>query len=188
MVCVSCAAIGDPLCHACSDGLMPAPPRSVAGVTVFPAFSHARTGARLVHNLKYRRSEAAGRILAAEMARRVPPGASALVPIPRVIARRIAYGMDQTATLTRHIAQATGLPVVRSLRAPIWQPRLAATARNRRRAPIFTSTLSPASAVLIDDVLTTGTTMAAAIAAVGHSSVVAGVVATSAPPPHVSAT
>jgi predicted amidophosphoribosyltransferase len=183
MVCIACAGSGVPLCHDCSVGLGASANRTVGDVVVAPAFAHVGTGVRLVHNLKYRRSIAAGRLLAAEMARRVPLDAGALVPVPRVFVRRLVYGIDQTAVLAACIARVTGLPVVSALGAPVWQPRLAGTSRQRRRPPAFTVKQRPLRAVLVDDVLTTGTTIEAAVSALGSSNIVGAVVATSASQP-----
>jgi len=147
---------------------------------VYPAFAHHGTGVSLVHNVKYRRSLPAARLLADEMARRVPVEAQVLVPIPRVLARRVAYGIDQTAVLASLIAEIIGVRVVECLSVPMWQRRLAGSSRIRRKSPSFHVKRATNGVVLVDDVITTGTTLIAAASVLGRANVIAAVTATSA--------
>lgn len=102
----------------------------------------------------------------------VPPDAVALIPVPRALARRVAYGIDPSEQLARELGITTGLPVVHTLRAPIWWPKRAGAPRSRRGRVVFTS-VGPRidRAVLIDDVLTSGATMESAIDALGGSQI-----------------
>ena len=122
---------------------------------------------RLVHNLKYRRSVHAGRLLAAAMVAGVPGDASALVPMPRSFVRRVVYGIDQASVLANELSVRTGLPVFRGLDAPLWWRRQAGADRAHRH-PIAFREIGPvpAHAVLVDDVLTTGTTVVSALSAI----------------------
>lgn len=180
MLCLACAAPESPLCWACASQLHAATPRVSHGLMVHSAFAHTGAGVRLVHNLKYRRSMSAGALLAAEMARRVPAGTKLLVPVPRVLVRKIAYGIDQTAVLARMVGEHLDLPVVDALSAGVWQRRLAGVSRTRRHRPRFRATATVRGAVIIDDVLTTGTTLGVTADTLGRSNVVAAVTATSA--------
>ncbi len=183
MLCIACSDNGYPLCPTCERSLRATPPRPVAGIPVFAAYTHAGTGSALVRALKYHGSSAAADLLAAEMARRVPAGATALVPVPRVAVRRVLYGVDQTRELATRVARATGVPVAASLRAPLWSPRLAGRRRDRRHAGVLRPVaFAPAGSVIIDDVCTSGATIGAAVDALGGRAVAA-VVATSAPDP-----
>ena len=172
---MSCVACGEPgggvLCRRCSAALHPAPERWLGGVLVRSAFIHEGAARALVHRLKYQALPfpAVGRVLAPLL----PPAATALVPIPRVTARRWRYGVDPALEIARSLAAVTRLPVVTALRAPAWVHRRAGRtgevhgrARFRRGAP------APPGAVLVDDVVTTGTTLLAAAAVTGITTAV----------------
>jgi len=122
----------------------------------------------LVHRLKY--EAVAG--IADRMAAAVEPllwaEATALVPIPRVAARRWRYGIDPALALATALGRRVGLPVLRSLGSPFWLRRRAGPVPGRRAVPSFRLLEpTPIGAVLIDDVVTTGTTLAAASRAAG---------------------
>lgn len=163
MLCIACAKPGWPLCEACERGLSVTHDRVVSGVPVGVAFEHNGTAVRLVHNLKYRRSLAAGRFLAEAMARRVPVGAASLIPVRRSLVRRVSFGIDQAGFLAKEIAGIVGLPVLDVLRPPLWWAQRAGAPRSAR-SPIRFSASAPIAdgAVLIDDVFTTGSTIASA--------------------------
>ncbi len=163
MLCLACARPGWPLCLGCERDLVVAPDRVVGGVTVGVAYLHTATAVRLVHNLKYRRSTAAGRFLAAAMAERLPGDASVLVPVARSPVRRVPYGIDQAAELARAVGRVVGLPVSDAVAAPLWWQRRAGAGRDRRRPVPFGARRDvPDGAVLVDDVLTTGATVLSA--------------------------
>ncbi|MCL1598341.1 MAG: hypothetical protein M3094_04095 [Actinomycetia bacterium] len=141
--------------------LVVAPDGVIDGILYHAAFRHTGTAARLVHNLKYRRCEAAGRFLAEAMAQRVPMDASVLVPMVRSRVRRIVHGIDQAVALATAVSQLTGLPVAAgALEAPVWWKRRAGSSRDVRRPISFRATTTlPDGVVLVDDVLTTGATV-----------------------------
>jgi predicted amidophosphoribosyltransferase len=180
MFCLACAMPGWPLCNPCVASLKHAPPSLIRGVSVEAGFRHVGAAARLVHNLKYRRSVHAGRLLAAAMVAGVPADASAFVPMPRSFVRRVAYGIDQASVLAKELSLITGLPVRRGLGAPLWWRRQAGADREHRH-PVGFREIGPvpARAVLIDDVLTTGTTVISALSAI-HQQGISVLVATSA--------
>jgi predicted amidophosphoribosyltransferase len=163
MLCIACAKPGWPLCDACERGLVVTHDRVVGGVPVGAAFQHTGTAVRLVHNLKYRRSMAAGRFLAEAMAQRVPTGATALVPVRRSLVRRVRFGIDQAEFLARAISDIVGLPVRDVVRAPLWWSQRAGAPRSERRPVRFGASAPVADgAVLVDDVFTTGSTILSA--------------------------
>lgn len=134
-------------------------------IPIEAGFRHSGAAVRLVHNLKYRRSLAAGRVLAAAMVSGLQPGVTALVPAPRSLARRIVHGVDQARFLAFELGRLTGLPVIDALSAPLWWRRQAGAARQDRHMIGFRRTCEvPPDVVLIDDVLTTGMTLQSAIA------------------------
>jgi predicted amidophosphoribosyltransferase len=138
------------------------------GVLVRPALVHEGVARSLVHRLKYDASPAVASVLAAAMAPLVPADAAALVPVPRVIARRWRYGVDPARELTFALGARIALPVVDALRPAVWTARRAGPGGRPRGHPRFTAVgPAPESAVLVDDVLTTGATLAAAAAVLG---------------------
>jgi predicted amidophosphoribosyltransferase len=170
MICITCSA-WEPaaLCRRCRASLRPAVPRRLpGGLLVGPAFCHEGAARRLVHLLKYGAVPQAAALLAEGMVDRLPPGARAVVPVPRARVRQWSYGVDPAARLAEALATRSGLPVVAPLAAAWWWPRHAGRARSDRRrtaARFAVAGRVPAGAVLVDDVLTTGETLAAAAAA-----------------------
>lgn len=169
MMCLACARPALGLCRSCQSALRPSSARFVAGVVASSAFVHEGTAARLVHNLKYRRSLPAGRMLARSMAPHVHHGAAHLVPLPRAIGRRVSYGIDPAVVLAGELGRLTGLPVLRVVDAPLWWRRRAGKPRHDRTGVAFRLRADPGShLVLIDDVLTSGETAASAVDAIGR--------------------
>jgi len=153
---------GWPLCEPCVASLRRAPPALIGGIDV----EDVGAAVRLVHNLKYRRSIRAGRILAAAMVSGLPADATVLVPVPRSFVRRVTYGIDQARVLAMEVSEITGVEVLDALGAPLWWRRQAGASRDERHTIDFRSiTRVPEGAILVDDVLTTGTTAMSAIAA-----------------------
>lgn len=165
MPCISCARPLGPICGRCRRRLRSAPDRVVGDVVVTAAWKHSGPARSLVHRLKYDGVIASAALAAAEI--RLPPGAAVLVPVPRVMARVVAHGLDPADAFASVLGQSTGLPVVRCLSAPVWSPRRAG--RRRRAAPPRFRLLGdrPGGAVVVDDVVTSGETIEAAAALVG---------------------
>jgi ComF family protein len=124
----------------------------------------------IVHALKYEGRRSLARPLAALMRERgadILAGATCAVPVPLHRSRRRERGFNQAADLARHV----GLPVVfglRRSRETAAQTGLPAAQRHRNVRGAFTLSRagrrlaqSPAVVVLVDDVSTTGATLAA---------------------------
>ncbi len=163
---------GWPLCERCVASLQRSPQVACGDVPVEAGFRHVGAAIQLVHNLKYRRSVLAGRLLAATMVSGLPADATALVPIPRSFVRRVTYGIDQALVLAMEMNRLTGLEVVRGLGAPLWWKRLAGSDREHRHGIAFRRIDSvPQRAVLVDDVFTTGATATSALRAMDGSGI-----------------
>lgn len=172
MMCLVCARPANGLCPECRSSLRSSPSRLVGGVVAESAFAHEGTASRLVHNLKYRRSVAAGRVLANAMARHLHRQPSFLVPLPRALGRRVVYGIDPAVVLAEELARLTGMPMVRAVDAPLWWRRRAGRPRRDRTRVSFRLRSDPGShLVLIDDVLTSGHTAASAVEAIGRTDI-----------------
>ena len=150
------------LCRSCAGSLRQAGEvRLDSGLLVSSLFIHAGPVRSAVHALKYHGTDRVARVLAPRMAALLPEDASALVPVPRSLFRRIRFGVDAGRVLAHEVARSAGLPVADVLRAPVHhrsQLRLRRSDGLRFRLVEY----PPRRAVLIDDVLTTGATLGAA--------------------------
>ncbi len=181
MFCFGCLSPGERLCRNCRADLCSPSPRLVApGLIVQAAYQHSGVARSLVHDLKYRGLASRAAVLGPPMAALLPDSATALIPVPRALNRRIRFGVDPALELSRVLSRITGLPTDRRLRAPAWRSHHAGKARDRRLPVRFSARpgCRPGS-VIVDDVITTGGTISAARVALSDR-VVGAVVATSA--------
>lgn len=174
-VCPVCGRPGSAPCQPCRAALPPAPalppPPGLAACAAVMAYQGA--GRELVARLKYRNARSSLRWLADEMAALVSAGgadADAGVDIvswaPTSATRRRHRGFDQGRLLALALARRLRLPCVRTLRRRGGPSQTGRSRAARLAGPAFVvaRTPVPPRVLLVDDVVTTGATLAAAAA------------------------
>jgi ComF family protein len=172
-LCEACAAavpvITPPLCARCGrptkepvSQCVDCPPRTIDLARAPFLYSGPMTLA--IRALKFAGWRALAPPLAAAMARSWEFETECVTWVPLSRRRRAARGYDQAEVLARELAPRLGLPAVGLLRRIRETPsQVSQSGRERRRAlrGAFTTTGPvPGSVLLVDDVLTTGTTAA----------------------------
>ena len=188
LVCGEAGIGGQDLCEACREAMpfnrvacwrcaLPLAAAGVCGACVRmpPPFAASRAALvygfpvdRLLPRFKFHGDLAAGRLLSQLMAEAFAdaPRPGALVPVPLHSSRLRQRGYDQALELARPLARAFGLPlradVLRRVRATSPQSELDAGSRrhNVRSAFFARAGELPAHVALVDDVMTTGATLA----------------------------
>jgi len=175
LLCALPAGAATGLCACCQAELHPPPARLATAldgldVAIHAALAYDAASAPLLIRYKFHGDLAAGRALAALALPTLAaaPCPTALVAVPLHRQRLRERGHDQALGLARDWGRALELPVLQGLlsrpRATRAQTELDAGERRRNLEGAFLATgPCPAQVALVDDVLTTGHTAAAAV-------------------------
>jgi ComF family protein len=171
-LCWSCGANaprGRALCNGCRRGLvfLPREPVVLSGVRVWAPLAYEGPSRDLVRALKFRGAVALAREMSALVVASAPRDllGGDLVPVPLHPVRQRRRGFNQAAVLADAIARTTGLAVSDCLhrRGP-GPPQVGRPRRARLAGPagsIETRARVPPTALIVDDVVTTGATVSA---------------------------
>jgi ComF family protein len=150
----------------CGNCLREPPPQDLAACV----FDYRPPLDFMIRRLKFRRDLAWARVLgglmAEEIFRRCTERVDAIVPVPLHRSRLAERGYNQACELARPLARRLGVPLVWDLclrsRATAEQTALDAAARRANvRAAFSVCRPPPETVAIVDDVLTTGSTVAA---------------------------
>jgi len=140
-----------------------APPPGVDRCSALLAYDDA--GRELVARLKYRNARSTLRWLAVGMAECSPPNVDVVTWVPTSGVRRRERGFDQAELLARAVARELHQPCRSLLLRRSGPPQTGRSLADRRIGPVLLprgSRTRGGHVLLVDDVITTGTTVSAA--------------------------
>ena len=182
VVCVGCGASGSPFCAACVRVCAsPVTMRMPLPVVAYGSYTGPLRTALIRYKERGRRdlAEPLARLLETALARafeRAPPAGVLLVPVPSARATARQRGGNHVLRLARRAGRALDLPV-RPLLSLRWAVRdsagLGAAERGTNLAGAMAATHGPGvdrlSVVIVDDIVTTGTTVREAARALSEA-------------------
>lgn len=165
--CVNCSNAKGPICVGCAAMLRAPPSISIDGLDSFRALWEFDDVSRhLVASFKYRGDLRAGRWCAKRLASIAPRALDAITWVPTTHSRRVKRGYDQAAELSRAVAAEVGMGSVAVLTRLREEAQTGGSRAHRLEGPRLRAIRgSPAAVALVDDVVTTGSSMRAAAAA-----------------------
>lgn len=203
MLCAACARQMPRIGHACPQCALPSPDNLLCGAclakappyaAVIAAWHYAFPADRLLQAFKYggrlALAEPFARAIREAVHARAMPLPDCLIAMPLSTRRQRERGFNHAHEIGRRVASLTGVRLVRALKRMRDAPpqaglTLRERARNVRDAFEATQSLAGLSVAIVDDVMTTGATLAAAAVAAraaGAARVEAWVVARTPPP------
>jgi len=162
---VACGADRVLLCGRCEERLTPAPPLPPPpGVDSASAlFIYDEVGSSVIGALKYANSHRLVRRLGPRLAAAAPRGLDMVTWAPATAANRRRRGYDQGELLAREVARRLGMPARRLLARRADVPQAARGRAGRAAGPRIRARRAVSGGILVvDDVLTTGATLATA--------------------------
>jgi len=174
-VCGAAARAGDPLCASCDARLTRASPV----IALVPGIDHCRAvgphdgiAGEVVRALKFKRRLPLARVAAKAMSEVLPSGpAGPLVPVPPSPIRHRWRGFDPAAAIAGELGKLTHTPVFPLLHRQDHGRQVGRRRSERLSDPPRITALAPAppTATLVDDVMTTGATLAACATALRNA-------------------
>lgn len=163
--CVACGADGVLLCWGCEERLSAAPPLPPPpGVdSACALFVYDEVASSVIGALKYANAHRLVRRLGPRLAAAAPRGLDVVTWAPATAANRRRRGYDQGELLARGVARRLGMPARRLLARRADIPQSARGRAGRAAGPRIRACRAVSGSVLVvDDVLTTGATLASA--------------------------
>jgi ComF family protein len=139
------------------------------GVAAWAPLAYEAAARSLVGALKFRGARGLAGPMASAIAANAPPGiwaGGALVPVPLSPGRRRSRGFNQAEAIAAALGPRAGLPVVDCLRrggrrgSQVGRDRSARLEELHGAVALRSGHAAPRTAVLVDDVVTTGSTLA----------------------------
>jgi ComF family protein len=184
--CLGCGYEGRIICAACAANFKLVPERCYRCRKISPggrtcaacrrqsylraaraATSYDSLAKEVVWRLKFHGIQEAAAVMARQMALPGLDGSAMLVPVPTASSRARGRGYDQAKLLGRELSRQTKLPYIDCLRR-VGQTHQVGASRRQRQAQlqgafrVSRASLAGQAVILVDDVLTTGSTLEAA--------------------------
>ncbi|MCY4631261.1 MAG: phosphoribosyltransferase family protein [bacterium] len=170
--CVVCGTDGVLLCERCEERLTPAPPipPPVGSDGARALFTYDEVGSSVIGALKFANAHRLAGRLGPALAAAAPRGLDVVTWAPATPANRRRRGYDQAELLAREVAGRLGVPARRLLSRGADLPQTARGRAGRAAGPRMRCRRAVSGLVLVvDDVVTTGATLATAARLLRHA-------------------